>query len=94
MNAPKITIKSGVNTRTVTTSKGFAKQLYSQQATLETEEMRVQIEVEVDSPDHAYPVGAVKEWDLVKDLVPGQYGLGLARRMTLIDPAKPQQKVA
>ncbi|KRG72490.1 hypothetical protein ABB27_01005 [Stenotrophomonas terrae] len=92
MNAPKITIKSEVQSRTVTTSKGMPKSIYNQQATLETEEMRIQIEVEVDGPDKGYPVGAVKEWDVVKDLVPGRFGIELARRMTLVDPAKPQQQ--
>lgn len=96
MHAPKITINSTVETRTVTTSKGLPKAIYNQRATLETEEMRIQIEVEVDGPDKGYPVGAVKEWDVVKDLVPGRFGIELARRMTLVDPAgvKPQQKAA
>lgn len=94
MNAPKITIKSEVQTRHVTTSKGMQKAIYSQQATLETEEMRIQVEVEVDGLDRGYQVGAVKEWDVVKDLVPGRFGIELARRMTLVDPVsvtKPQQ---
>ncbi len=92
MNAPKITINSAVETRTVTTKTGMQKPVYSQRATLETEAMRIQIEVEVDGLDKGYAVGAVKEWDLTTDLVPGRYGVELARRMTLVDPAgiKPQ----
>ncbi|PPT73296.1 hypothetical protein [Xanthomonas theicola] len=61
MNAPKITINSSVETRTVTTAKGMQKAIYSQRATLETEAMRIQVEVEVDGLDKGYPVGAVKE---------------------------------
>ncbi|MBN4977256.1 hypothetical protein JY404_22850 [Stenotrophomonas maltophilia] len=92
MNAPKITINSNVETRTVTTKTGMQKPVYSQRATLETEAMRIQIEVEVDGLDRGYPVGAVKEWDVTTDLVPGRFGVELARRMTLVDPtgAKPQ----
>lgn len=86
MNAPKITINSNVETRTVTTKTGMQKPVYSQRATLETEAMRIQIEVEVDGLDRGYPVGAVKEWDVVADLVPGRFGVELARRMTLVDP--------
>uniref|UniRef100_UPI003F7FEEFE hypothetical protein n=1 Tax=Xanthomonas sp. 0924 TaxID=2835534 RepID=UPI003F7FEEFE len=95
-NAPKVTITSAVETRTVTTSKGMQKPIYSQRATLETEQMRIQIEVECDGLDKGYPVGAVKEWDLVTDLVPGRFGVELARRMTLVDPqaSKPQQRQA
>ncbi|MGS0580774.1 hypothetical protein ACQEPV_011910 [Xanthomonas oryzae pv. oryzicola] len=95
-NAPKITINSAVETRTVTTSKGLPKAIYSQRATLETEAMRIQIEVECDGPDKGYPVGTVKEWDLVTDLVPGRFGVELARRMTLVDPQgnKPQRQAA
>lgn len=92
MNAPKITINSAVETRYVTTKAGVQKPVYSQRATLETEAMRIQVEVEVDGPEKGYAVGSVKEWDVVTDLVPGRYGIELARRMTLVDPAsaKPQ----
>jgi len=93
MNAPKITINSAVETRTVTTKTGMQKPVYGQRATLETAAMRIQIEVEVDGLDKGYPVGAVKEWDLVTDLVPGRFGVELARRLTLVDPQgsiKPQ----
>ncbi|HHA2378905.1 TPA: hypothetical protein ACOEBN_000368 [Stenotrophomonas maltophilia] len=92
MNAPKVTINSAVEIRYVTTKSGMQKQVHFQRATLESELMRVQVEVEVDGPEKGYAVGAVKEWDLVSDLVPGRYGIELARRMTLVDPAgaKPQ----
>jgi hypothetical protein len=91
MNAPKITINTAVEIRYVTTKSGMQKQVHFQRATLETEAMRIQVEVEVDGPEKGYPVGAVKEWHLVADLVPGRFGIELARRMTLVDPqgAKP-----
>ncbi|MCD8456651.1 hypothetical protein LPH50_00180 [Xylella taiwanensis] len=85
MDMPKVTIMSGVNMRVVTTSKGVQMQIYSQRAVLESELMKLQIDVDVDGLNAGYPVGAIKYWDVVTDLVPGQYGLGLARRMTLVD---------
>lgn len=86
MNNPTVKITTPVETRTVTTKTGMPKAIYYQRATLETDEMRIQVEVEVDGPDKGYAVGAAKEWDLVRDLVPGRFGIELARRMTLIDP--------
>ncbi|XQA67118.1 hypothetical protein ACM9XC_07225 [Xanthomonas sacchari] len=94
MNAPKITINGPVDTRNVTTSKGLPRAIYSQKATLETELMRVQIDVEVDGPNSGYPVGAVKDWDIVADLVPGRFGPELARRMTLVDPQGARAKAS
>lgn len=98
MSNPTVKITTPVESRTVTTSKGIPKSIFFQRATLETEEMRIQVEVEVDGPDKGYPVGAAKEWDLVRDLVPGRFGIELARRMTLIDPQggkqQPKQQAA
>ncbi|WP_442684428.1 hypothetical protein ACSBPQ_07735 [Stenotrophomonas sp. JC08] len=93
MKAPKVTILTAVETRTVTTSKGMQKAIYSQKASLETDAMRIQIDVEVDGLDKGHPVGKVFDWDVTSDLVPGRFGTELARRMTLIEPAsaKPQQ---
>jgi hypothetical protein len=83
-NLPLITIKGNAEPRNVTTKTGATKTVYSQQAQLETEMMRVQIDIEVDSPNHAYRVGEVLEWDVVADLQPGQYGrVELARKKTL-----------
>ncbi len=92
MNNPTVKITTPVETRTVTTKTGMPKAIYYQRATLETDEMRIQVEVEVDGPDKGYPVGAAKEWDLVRDLVPGRFGIELARRMTLIDPQAAKQQ--
>ena len=50
--------------------------------------MRVQTEHEIDSPDKALPVGAVYAWDVTQDLVPGRFGIELARRMTLVEPGQ------
>lgn len=91
MSNPNVKIISAVETRTVTTKNGMPKAIYYQRATLETEEMRINVEVEVDGPEKGYPVGAVKEWDLVRDLVPGRFGIELARRMTLIEPLAAKQ---
>lgn len=91
MSNPNVKIISAVETRTVTTKNGMPKAIYYQRATLETEEMRINVEVEVDGPEKGYPVGSAKEWDLVRDLVPGRFGIELARRMTLIEPLSAKQ---
>lgn len=93
MNEARVTITGPVDTRTVMTKQNLPKPIYSQKATLETEAMRIQIDVEVDGPEKGYPVGAVKLWDLVADVVPGRYGPELARRMTLVDP-QPAKRAA
>lgn len=82
MSNAKVKILEPVASRVVNTQKG-QRTIYSQKAELETEAMRIQIEVEVDGPNMGHPVGAVKDWDVVADLVPGRYGIELARRMTL-----------
>ncbi|WP_313475573.1 hypothetical protein [Stutzerimonas kunmingensis] len=92
MSNPTVKITTPVESRTVTTSKGMPKTIYYQRAEVETEKMRVQLEVEVDGPDKGYPVGVTKEWDLIPDLVPGRFGIELARRMTLIDPLPGKQQ--
>lgn len=90
MNAPKIKILEAVNSRYVTTKTGQQKQVFAQKAQLETEAMRIVIEVEVDGPQAGYPVNAVFDWDVTADLVPGRFGPELARRMTLREPARAQ----
>lgn len=89
---PVVTVKSTANSRQVTTKTGQIKTIYSQIVQVETEQMRVQTEHEIDSPDKALPVGAVYAWDVMQDLVPGRFGIELARRMTLVEPAKPAGK--
>ncbi|MEI2429945.1 hypothetical protein RDV84_19300 [Lysobacter yananisis] len=84
IEAPVITIAGPAQVRTITDAKGFAKQLHFQPATLETAQMRVQIDHEFDTPDQALAVGSKWQWDVTADLVPGRYGrTDLARRRTL-----------
>jgi hypothetical protein len=93
MKAPTVKILEAAKDRYVTTKNG-QKQVWSQKAQLETEKMRILIDVDVDGPTAAYDVGQVYEWDLTEDLVPGRFGPELARRMTLIPVGKAQAKAA
>lgn len=81
-NIAKVRILSAVAPRQVSTKNG-PKTIYEQQAELETEAMRIGVNVECDGPNMGHPVGAQLNWDVVADLVPGRYGIELARRMTL-----------
>lgn len=78
----KVKILSEVVSRQVNTKNG-PRTIYSQQAELETEAMRIRLDVECDGPNMGHPVGRTLEWDVFSDLVPGRYGVELARRMTL-----------
>lgn len=80
----KVTIKSEAKSRYVTTKNG-QKQVHYQNAELDTKQMRVQLEVEIDGPQEAYKNGGVYVWDVEADVIPGRYGPELARRMTLIE---------
>ena len=81
---PKITILATPETRQITTAKGATKNIHSQKASVETESMRMQIDIELDNPNQPFAIGQVLEWDVAADLVPGQYGrLELARRKSL-----------
>jgi len=83
INAPIVTILGNVETRTITV-KGLPKQVHAQTASVETEQMRIQIEVEHDDPTKGHKVGEKFYWDLSADLTPGQYGrMELARKKTL-----------
>lgn len=84
MEMPKITILETVTTRSITTAKGQQKNIHAQRASLETEAMRITIEVEVDGPNMGYPVGSVHRWNLTADLTPGRFGPELARKKTLV----------
>lgn len=83
MQNAKITILESVNARTIQGAKG-PKQIYSQRASLETEAMRITVEVEVDGQNNGYRVGEIFDWDLAADLVPSRFGVELARRKTLV----------
>lgn len=95
IEAPIVTILGNVETRTITDKKGFAKPVHGQAAQIETPKMRMQFEVEHDTPEKAYPIGAKFYWDVTEDLVPGQYGrIELARKKTLrpLAESKPAAK--
>lgn len=85
IDAPVITVLEAVASRNVTTSKGQQKTIYSQRAQVETEQMRVSIELEIDDPTKAHPVGKKFHWNLTPDLVPGRFGIELARRQSLVE---------
>lgn len=82
---PLITILGAADSRQVTTSKGAQKTIYFQRAQVESEQMRVGIELEIDDPTKGHDVGKKFGWDIVKDMVPGRFGIELARRQTLVD---------
>lgn len=80
----KITIKSEVNNRMSPPNKnGQVRQVFWQDAELNTDNMRMQFEYEVDGPAFAAPVGETFEWDIEADVIPGRFGPELARRKTL-----------
>jgi hypothetical protein len=81
-NEAHVTILGPVQSRTIETKNG-QKTLHEQKASLETEAMRVTIEVGVDGPNAGYAVGGKYRWNVAADLVPGRFGVELARRMTL-----------
>lgn len=83
MNNPTITFTTGHQTREQNTKNG-PRTIHFQMASLETEKMRVEEEIEISGPNAAYPVGTVKEWDVVSDLVPGRFSVELKRRKTLV----------
>lgn len=83
LEAPIVTIKTGPEQRQQPTKNG-PRTVHFQMVQVECEQMRLQVEHEIDSPQHALAVGSKYAWDVVSDLVPGQYGsIDTARRMTL-----------
>lgn len=91
---PMITILEAVTTRSITTAKGQQKNIHAQRASLETEAMRITIEVEVDGPNMGYPVGATFRWNLTADLTPGRFGPELARKKSLVPEAPAKLRTA
>ncbi len=80
---PIITVKGAPESRNVTTKNG-AKTVYYQPAQFENEQLRMQIDLDIDAVADAYPIGTRLEWDVAADLVPGQFGrIELARKKTL-----------
>ena len=93
MQNARITILEAVVPRTIQGQKG-PKTIYAQRASLETEAMRITVEVEVDGQNNGYRVGETFLWDIAADLVPGRFGVDLSRRKTLVPDAKPAVKAA
>lgn len=82
-NLPIITVKGAPQSRQVTTKQG-PKTVYYQPAQFENDQLRMQMDLDIDSVADAHPIGTKLEWDVTADLVPGQYGrIELARRKTL-----------
>lgn len=80
---PTVKIREAAQDREITTKSG-KKTVYYQPVQVECEQFRVNIDMEIDSPAAAHPVGSMHEWDVLADLVPGAYAsIDLARRMTL-----------
>jgi hypothetical protein len=99
IKAPIITIKGNVDQRNITGKTGLTKTIYSQKASLEMEQMRIDIDVEVDGPNLGYRIGEQFVWDVTADLQPGQYGRPeLARKKTLrpfvLEAMKPARAAA
>jgi len=78
----KVTIKGAAESRSIPTKNG-PKTVYEQPAQLETEGMRMQLGVSVDSLEAQHSLGEYL-WDVFADIVPTPYGPELSRRMTLV----------
>lgn len=90
-NNPIVKILGEATSREITTKSGAKKTVYAQQVQVECEQFRVNIDMDIDGPNDALPVGSRHEWDVVADLVPGAFAsIDLSRRMTLrpIEAAK------
>lgn len=83
----KIKITSEPKSRYVNTKNG-QRQVHFQDATLETEEMRIKVEVEIDNPQVAF-AQVEHDWLIERDVIAGRFGPELARRFTLV-PVKAQ----
>lgn len=94
-NNPIITIKGKPESRQQPTKNG-PKTIYYQPATFENEQLRMNLDIEIDEVADAHEIGKKLEWDVNADLVPGQFGrIELARKKTLrpVDAA-PKLKTA
>ena len=75
IDAPVVTVLEAPDSRQVTTSKGAVKTIYFQRAQVETSQMRVGFELEIDDPTKGHAVGKKLYWNLLPDLVPGRFGI-------------------
>lgn len=82
-NNPIVKILGAATEREINTRSG-ARKVFYQQVEVECEQLRTRVDMDIDSINDAKKVGERFEWDVVADLVPGQYAsIDLARRMTL-----------
>ena len=80
---PIITIKEAPKSRQQPTKNG-PRTIYYQPAQFENDQLRMNLDIEIDEIAEAYEVGKKLEWDVNADLVPGQFGrIELARKKTL-----------
>lgn len=83
MKLPTVKIRSGHQSREITTRSG-PKKVFFQPVQVECEQFRVNIDMDIDGAADERPVGSLHEWDVLADLVPGQFSsIDLSRRMTL-----------
>lgn len=90
----KITIKSAVNSITRDKKDGSGTYTkHTQEATFETDSMRIAMEVEVKDPRYGYAEG-VYAYDVENQLVVGRFGLELPRFPKLVPLNKTATKAA
>jgi len=84
---PKVTIKGELEYRQIQTRLGVPRTVYFQRAVVQMDdEIGYRVDIPVERPEAALPVGTVKLWNVVADIEPARYGsLALSRRFTLID---------
>lgn len=83
---PTVKVRDTVKEREINTKSG-KKTVYFQPVQVECEQFRVNIDMDIDGPADALPVGSLWRWNVLADLVPGAFSsIDLSRRMTLVDP--------
>jgi len=92
---PTVKIRDGAKDREINTKSG-KKTVYFQPVQVECEQFRVNIDMDIDGPADALPVGSVHRWNVLADLVPGAFSsIDLSRRMTLVPvDAAPAKRAA
>lgn len=86
---PKVTIKDKAASRDIPMKNGQLRKVWYQPVTVDCEQFRVTVEMDIDDEKSAHPIGAKFEWDVIADLVPGAFAsIDLARRMTLISSSE------
>lgn len=80
----KVTVKGPVDEREVNGKNG-KRTIFFQPAQLETDQLRIQFDLECDGPKAALEIGKTFDWDIWSDVRAGAYGPQLARRMSLVE---------